>query len=61
MVEVTPTDEQRAEAKPREILDAIGELALAIAPHNMNIDQRKRISNAIGVLIDHVIAYRPAP
>lgn len=53
------TDEKRTEAKPREILDAIGELALAIAPHNMDINQRKRVAAAIGVLVDHIIAYRP--
>lgn len=45
----------RVEAKPAALLDAIGELALAIKPHNMDHDQRQRIALAIGTLVTHVI------
>lgn len=42
--------------KPRELFDAVGELALAIKPHNMDRDQRERIKTALHVLVDHIIA-----
>lgn len=41
--------------QPRELLEAIGELALAIAPHNHDRSQRQRIAEAMSVLIDHVL------
>jgi hypothetical protein len=43
-------------AKPPALFDAIGELALAIKPHYMDANQRKRIAEAIGVLVDHILA-----
>jgi hypothetical protein len=46
---------------PKDLLDAVGELAMAIKPHYMDAGQRKRIAAAIGVLIEHIIAYRPEP
>jgi hypothetical protein len=52
---------QIGESKPAALLDAIGELALAIRPHYMDADQRKRISAAIETLVDSVLyaAARP--
>lgn len=41
---------------PRELFDAVGELALAIRPHHMGADQRKRIAAALHVLVDQIIA-----
>ena len=41
--------------KPRELFNAVGELALAIAPHHMDINQRRKIAAALHVLIDHII------
>ena len=41
--------------KPRELFDAVGELALAIAPHHMDFDQRRKIAAALHVLVDHII------
>jgi len=41
---------------PRELLEAIGELAMAIEPHYFDTEKRKRIAHAIGVLIEHVLA-----
>jgi len=49
--------ETTAGRRPRELFEAIGELAMAIAPHNMDRRQRARISEAIGVLVDHVLAH----
>ena len=42
-------------ARPHELLDAIGELALAIAPHNMDTNQRLKIKRALTVLVDHIL------
>lgn len=50
------TDADVALAKPRELLEAIGEFALAVKPHHMDVDQRERIRRALVVLIDHVLA-----
>lgn len=44
--------------KPKELLDAVGELALAIKPHHMDSTQRERIAKALHTLVDHIIAYR---
>lgn len=52
---MTQTPEQIA-AGPRELFNAIGELALAIKPHYMDRDQRERIKAALHVLVDHIIA-----
>ena len=41
---------------PRELFDAIGELALAIKPHNMDRSKMERIRAALHVLVDHIIA-----
>ena len=41
--------------KPRELFDAVGDLALAIAPHNMDRDQREKVKAALHVLVDHII------
>ena len=41
---------------PAALFDAVGELTLAIAPHNLDRDRRERIKNALHVLIDHIIA-----
>jgi hypothetical protein len=46
---------------PKELLEAVGELAMAIKPHYMDMNQRRRIAEAIGVLVEHIIAYRPEP
>ena len=51
------TDADVARAKPRELLEAIGEFAVAVKPHHMDADQRERIRQALVVLIDHVIAH----
>ena len=40
---------------PKQLLDAVGELALAIKPHYMDADQRKRIADAIRALVDLAI------
>ena len=53
---MTLTPEQIA--KPKELLDAVGELAMAIKPHSMYVRQRKRIAEALHVLVDHIIAYK---
>lgn len=45
--------------KPKVLLDAVGELALAIKPHNMDGPQRRKIADAIGSLVEHIIAYKP--
>jgi hypothetical protein len=46
-----------------QLLDAIGELALAIAPHSMDSRQRKRIAQAVITLVNHIIELneRPGP
>lgn len=44
------------QAKPKELLDAIGELALAIKPHFLDNNQRDKIAKALHVLVDHIIA-----
>ena len=49
-------DDLKPDKTPRELLDAIGELALAIVPHNMDRVQRTKIAAAMGVLVDHIIA-----
>lgn len=49
------------ELKPAALLDAIGELALAIRPHYMDADQRKRISAAIETLVDGVLCAAARP
>lgn len=54
MAEHTP--EMLAMARPRELFDAVGELALAIAPHRLDTDQRAKIRAALIVLVDHIIA-----
>lgn len=41
---------------PKQLLDAVGELALAIKPHYMDAEQRKRIASAIRNLVDVAIA-----
>lgn len=41
---------------PRQLFDAVGELALAIFPHNMDQDQRRKVREALHVLVDHIIA-----
>jgi len=46
----------KLEQKPKELLDAIGELAVAIKPHNMDAEQRRRITRALHTLVDHIIA-----
>jgi len=43
--------------KPKALLEAVGELAMAIKPHNNDRRQRERIAEAMGVLIDHIIEY----
>ena len=45
-----------ADATPRELFDAIGDLALAIKPHYMDSDQRRRIKAALHTLVDNIIA-----
>jgi hypothetical protein len=52
---MTQTPEQIA-ATPKELFDAIGELALAIKPHHMDTGQRAKIKAALHVLVDHIIA-----
>lgn len=42
--------------RPKDMLEAIGELAMAIKPHNSDSNQRRRIAEAIGVLVDAVLA-----
>lgn len=42
--------------KPRELFDAVGDLALAIKPHHMDKGQRRKIAAALHVLVDHIIA-----
>ena len=51
---MTQTPEQIA-AGPKELFDAIGELALAIKPHHMDTGQHAKIKTALHVLIDHII------
>ena len=41
---------------PKQLLDAVGELALAIKPHYMDTEQRKRVASAIQNLVDLAIA-----
>jgi len=43
----------------KELLEAIGELALAIEPHHFDQGKRKRIAEALNTLVEHIIAYRP--
>lgn len=43
-------------SKPKELFDAVGELALAIAPHNMDADRRRKVREALHTLVDHIIA-----
>ena len=40
---------------PHLLLEAVGELAKAIAPHNNDRSQRQRIANALHVLVDHIV------
>lgn len=51
---MTQTPEQIG-ATPKELFDAIGELALAIKPHHMDWNRRERIKAALHVLVDHII------
>ena len=53
---MTPQTPEQIAAEPRELLEAIGELVLAIKPHYMDFNQRKRIQAALHVLVDHIIA-----
>lgn len=48
-------------ALPRELLEAIGDLAMEIKPHYFDADKRERIAYAIGVLIEHVLAVAKEP
>lgn len=41
--------------EPRVLLEAIGELAMAIKPHFTDERRRQRISEALHVLVDHII------
>jgi len=52
---------EQGAAKPKELLDAVGELALAIKPRHMDVSQRRGIAAALHVLVDHIIAYRETP
>jgi hypothetical protein len=45
-------------ATQRDLIEAVGELSLAISPHYMDQRQRKRISEALHVLVNHIIAYK---
>jgi len=47
---------EREQTKPIELLDAIGELAMAIKPHFLDNNQREKIAKALHVLVDHIIA-----
>jgi hypothetical protein len=47
--------------KPRELFDAVGDLALAIKPHNMDRNQREKVAAALHVLVDHIIAVGQKP
>ena len=42
--------------KPRELFNAVGDLALAIAPHNLDRDKREKVKAALHMLVDHIIA-----
>ena len=42
--------------KARELLEAIGEFAIAVKPHHMDARQRERIRQSLVVLVDHIIA-----
>ena len=60
MTALDPATKECPMNRPREILEAIGELAEAIKPHNNDRNQRKRIAEAIELLIDHVIDFARA-
>lgn len=47
---------EEVQKKPRELLDAVGDLAMAIKPHFLDNNQREKIASALHVLIDHIIA-----
>lgn len=42
--------------RARRIFDAVGELATAIHPHNMDREQRERVRAALTALVDEIIA-----
>lgn len=44
------------EGKPKALLDAVEDLALAIAPHQMDGGQRKKVSAALHALVDAILA-----
>lgn len=46
--------------KPKALLEAVGDLAVAISPHYMDRIQREKIAAAMHVLVDHIIAYAAA-
>lgn len=50
------TEVEEIVGRPRELFDAVGELALAIFPHNMDQNQRRKVREALHVLVDHIIA-----
>lgn len=58
-IEAATAEQQREvleAATPRHLFDAIGDLALAIKPHNMDRDTRDKVKAALHVLVDHIIA-----
>jgi len=52
---------EREQTKPSDLLDAIGELAMAIKPHFLDNNQREKIAKALHVLVDHIIAAKRRP
>lgn len=40
---------------PATLFNAVGELAMAIKPHSMDVNQRKRIAAALHTLVAHIL------
>lgn len=41
---------------PKELADAVLELAAAICPHNLDAVQRARVREALTILVDEILA-----